>query len=91
MTTPRKSPPFLRKIPRHLLLLGAVAASLGGTAFFLVLFLPDFNIYWLIFAPVIFAFYQAPAVFLYWLWKKHRPLPPKPAEKPDESSAIPGD
>jgi len=73
----------LRNIAVHLLLIGAVAASVGGIVLFCVLFLPDFNIYWWIFAPIIFAFYQAPAVSLFWLWKKHRSHP-QPLDNSDE-------
>ncbi len=45
-------------------------ASLGGLAAFVFLFILDFNIYWLILSPIIFGLYQAPAVYLFWLWKK---------------------
>ena len=58
--------------PAPLLLLASILASLGGLAAFLLLFLPDFNVYWLILSPIILAFYQAPAAFLFKLYKKHR-------------------
>jgi len=54
----------------HLLLPASILASLAGFAAFIILIIPDFNIYWLIVSPIILAFYQAPAVYLYWLWKK---------------------
>ena len=40
-------------------------------AFFL-LFIPDFNVYWLIISPIILALYQAPAVLLYYFYKKRK-------------------
>lgn len=58
-----------RKILSFLLLLASILASLGGIAAFIYLFVPDWNIYWLILSPIIFALYQVPAVFLYWLRK----------------------
>jgi len=54
----------------HLLLPLSILASLAGFAAFIILIIPDFNIYWLIISPIIIAFYQAPAVYIYWLWKK---------------------
>ncbi|HEN20819.1 MAG TPA: hypothetical protein ENN86_02295 [Desulfobacteraceae bacterium] len=54
----------------HLLLPAALIASVAGVAAFIILIIPDFNIYWLIVSPIIIAFYQAPAVYIYWLWKK---------------------
>lgn len=54
----------------HLLLPASILASLAGFAAFILLIIPDFNIYLLIVSPIILAFYQAPAVYLYWLWKK---------------------
>ena len=32
----------------------------------------SFNIYWLILSPIIIAFYEVPAVLLYWLYKKYK-------------------
>ncbi|MFC2157604.1 hypothetical protein ACFLT9_07205 [Acidobacteriota bacterium] len=58
--------------PAPLLLLASLLASLAGIAAFLFLFLPDFNIYWLILSPIILAFYQTPAVLIFKLYKKHR-------------------
>lgn len=40
-------------------------------AFFL-LFIPDFNMYILIISPVIIVLYQAPAVLLFYLYKKRK-------------------
>ena len=55
-----------------LLLAGSIVFAVGGLVGFLFLFIPDFNIYWLILSPIILAFYEAPAVFLYHLYKKHK-------------------
>jgi hypothetical protein len=64
----------IKEIPKsplvHLLLPASILASLAGFAAFIFLIIPDFNVYWLIVSPIILAFYQAPAVYLYWLWKK---------------------
>jgi hypothetical protein len=62
----------MNKVYSCLWLGGVFLASAGGIALFIVLFIPDINIYWIILSPVILALYQAPAVFLFWLWKKHR-------------------
>ncbi|MGD1008523.1 MAG: hypothetical protein ABR951_00050 [Candidatus Aminicenantales bacterium] len=50
----------------------AVLLSVAGLAGFLYLFVRDFNIYWLMLSPVIIAFYQVPAAFVFWLHKKRR-------------------
>jgi hypothetical protein len=55
-----------------LLLVGSIVFAIGGLVGFLLLFIPDFNMYWLILSPIILAFYEAPAVFLYRLYKKHK-------------------
>lgn len=62
----------MKKVYSCLWLGGVFLASAAGIALFIVLFVPDLNIYWIILAPVILALYQVPAVFLFWLWKKHR-------------------
>ena len=62
----------MKKISSYLLLASSVLASLAGVAAFILLFVLDFNIYWLILSPIIFAIYQGPAVYLYWIWKKNR-------------------
>jgi hypothetical protein len=53
-----------------LLPLLAVLFSLGGIVAFIVLFVRDMNVFWLIVAPVILAVYQIPAAVIWWLWKK---------------------
>jgi hypothetical protein len=45
-------------------------ACIGGIVLFVVLFTPDFNIYWLILSPIIIALYQAPAAYLFRLYKR---------------------
>ena len=50
----------------------AIVAFVGGLAAFFFLFILDFNIYWLILAPVILAIYQSPAAYFYWFYKKTR-------------------
>lgn len=62
----------MKKFSSYLLLASSILASLAGVAAFILLFVLDFNIYWLILSPIIFALYQWPAVYLYWLWKKNR-------------------
>lgn len=62
----------MRKIYLDLLLIGSILTSLGGFAGFIVLFVPDFNIFRLILAPVIIACYQIPAVLLFGLYKKNK-------------------
>jgi len=62
----------LQKINLNLLLIGSILASLGGFAWFIILFIPDFNIFRLILAPVIIACYQIPAVVLFGLYKKKK-------------------
>jgi hypothetical protein len=54
------------------LLVLAVILSLAGVGGFLFLFLRDFNVYWVILAPVILAVYQLPAAFVLWLRKRRR-------------------
>jgi len=62
----------LRIINLDLLLIGSILASLGGFAGFIFLFIPDFDIFRLILAPVIIACYQIPAVVLFRLYKKKK-------------------
>ena len=62
----------IKKIYSNILLIASILASLAGFLFFGVLFLPDFNIFWLILSPIIIAFYQVPAVYIFWLWKKKK-------------------
>ena len=54
------------------MLIAAIVLSLLGIAAFVFLFVHDFNIYWLILSPVIFAIYQCPAVLAFWIHKKRR-------------------
>jgi len=62
----------VKKIYSILWLAACILTSLAGFAVFILLFAPDFNIYWFILSPIILTFYQIPAVYLYWLWKKKR-------------------
>lgn len=62
----------MKKIPPSVWLIASIAASAAGIAAFVVLFVLDFNIYWLILSPIILALYQAPATYLFWLWKKNK-------------------
>jgi hypothetical protein len=62
----------VRKIPAWPLLAASVLASIAGVLAFVFLFILDFNIYWLILSPIIFALYQWPAVYLYSRWKKKK-------------------
>jgi len=60
----------LKKTNSILLLTASIIASLFGVFLFIFLFILDFNVYWLILTPIIFALYQAPAAYLFWLYKK---------------------
>ena len=62
----------MNKVYASLLLIGSLLAAAAGIAAFIYLFIPDFNIYWLILAPVIIACYEAPAALLYWLYKRQK-------------------
>ncbi|MGM0466576.1 MAG: hypothetical protein ACQERH_09110 [Acidobacteriota bacterium] len=62
----------MKKFYAPLLLIGSVITAIGGLVSFFFLFIPDFNIYWLILSPIIIAFYEAPAVLLFWLYKKQK-------------------
>lgn len=62
----------MKKVYSSLWLAGVILTSLAGVAAFIYVSLIDFNLYWYILSPVIFPFYQAPAIFLYWLWKKKK-------------------
>ena len=54
------------------LLAASILAAAGGIAAFLYLFLPDYNIYWFMLSPIILAFYEAPAAFLFRLYRKKK-------------------
>jgi cytochrome b subunit of formate dehydrogenase len=60
----------VKKLYLYLLLFASILASIAGIVLFIVLFIPDFNIYWLIISPIIIALYQAPAAYLFYLYKK---------------------
>lgn len=60
----------MKKFTLNLLLVSSILASLAGIALFIILFVPDFNIYWLIISPIIIALYQAPAAYLFYLYRK---------------------
>jgi len=62
----------MKKIYINLLLIGSIVTAVGGIGGFIILFIPEFNIYWLILSPIIIAFYEVPAVILYWLYKKNK-------------------
>jgi predicted membrane protein len=61
-------------------------AFIAGIALFIILFVPDFNIYWLIISPIIIALYQAPAAYLFYLYRKT-----KRRIQTEESEASEGD
>ena len=73
----------MKKLTLYLLLFASILASLAGVALFIMLFIPDFNIYWLIISPIIIALYQAPAAYLFYLYRKtkHRMM----AEESEDS------
>ena len=60
------------RVAAGLLLIGSIVASITGFVVFFLLFIPDFNIYWMILAPVILACYQIPAVVLFGLHKRFK-------------------
>ena len=60
----------MSKVIPYLFLGASIIACIGGIVLFIVLFTPDFNIYWLILSPVILALYQAPAAYLFRLYKR---------------------
>lgn len=62
----------MNKLIAYILLTASILALLGALAAFLLLFVPDFNIYWLILSPVILAVYLIPAALLFRLYKKFR-------------------
>ncbi len=62
----------MKKIILYLLLVSSLLASIAGIALFIILFVPDFNIFWLIISPIILALYQAPAAYLFYLYRKYK-------------------
>jgi len=61
-----------KKLYAPLWITGSILFSIGGFVAFFLLFIPDFNIYWLILSPVIIVMYQAPAVVLFYFYKKRK-------------------
>ena len=61
-----------KKLYAPLWIFGSIVFSIGGFVAFFLLFIPDFNIYWLILSPVIIVMYQAPAVVLFYFYKKRK-------------------
>lgn len=76
----------MKKLYLYLLLFASIMAFIAGIALFIILFIPDFNIYWLIISPIIIALYQAPAAYLFYLYRKT-----KRRIKTEESEASEGD
>ncbi|MCJ7580025.1 MAG: hypothetical protein MUP98_05760 [Candidatus Aminicenantes bacterium] len=70
-----------KKLYAPLWITGSIVFSSGGCVAFFLLFIPDFNMYWLILAPVILVMYQAPAVLLFYFYKKRK----KKIEEEDSS------
>ena len=68
----------MSKTVPYLILCASIIACIGGIVLFIVLFTPDFNIYWLILSPVIIALYQAPAAYLFRLYKRMKRKAQKP-------------
>jgi hypothetical protein len=60
-----------KKYPQLLLGL-SIFLSLAGIAAYIYLFIPDFNIYWLILSPVIIVMYQTPAYLAFRQYRKHK-------------------
>ncbi len=65
----------MKKNKAPLLLAASILASIGSIVLFIVLFIPDLNIFWIILSPVILVIYQLPAVLLFRLWKKKNTPP----------------
>lgn len=76
----------MKKLYIYFLLFASIMASIGGIALFIILFIPDFDIYWIIVSPIIIALYQAPAAYLFYLYKKA-----KHKIQTEESEASEGD
>lgn len=73
----------MSKIVSFLWLAASALLSLAGVAAFIILFIPDMNIFYLILSPVILAVYQFPAVLVFRLYKgwkrRHEPHPEEDA------------
>lgn len=61
-----------KKLYAPLWITGSIVFSIGGFVAFFLLFIPDFNMYILIIAPVIIVLYQAPAVLIFYFYKKRK-------------------
>jgi hypothetical protein len=72
----------VKKIIPPLLLVISIFLSLGGIAAYIYLFIPDFNIYWLILSPVIIVMYQTPAYLVFRQYKKFKD---RESTDPDET------
>ena len=64
----------MNRVPDGVLIGLAAALSLGGLAAFLLIFVRDFSIYWLILSPVILAIYQFPAFLVFRIYRKRHPV-----------------
>jgi len=53
-------------------IIGTILLSAAGFASFFFLFIPDFNVYWLIVSPLVIAVYQIPAVVLFYFYKRKK-------------------
>lgn len=74
----------MKKLYLYLLLFSSILASVAGIVLFIILFVPDFNIYWLIISPIILALYQAPAAYLFYLYRKtKRSIQAEKSEDPE--------
>ena len=62
----------MSKLHSSLWIGGSILLSLAGLAAFFILFIPDFNVYWLIVSPLVIAVYQMPAVLLFHLYRKRK-------------------
>lgn len=81
----------MKKLYAPLWITGCILFSIGGFAAFFWLFIPDFNIYWLIVSPIIIALYQAPAVLLYYLYKKRKKAIEKDKSLKENTNGTPMD
>jgi len=80
VSEPRKAQTPLPKTALLLLVL-SIILSAAGLAGFIYLFVRDFNIYWFILSPIIIALYQAPAVLVFWFYKRRRAAAARSGDK----------
>jgi hypothetical protein len=84
------------KVPRPkagaaILLVASIVLALTGIGAFLWIFVPHFNIYWLILSPVIITLYELPAVYVFWHYRKRCAAAAKAEGGPiQERSGDPG-